>query len=1133
MKIYRIILVGLFTIITIGAFSQVNVIWSNPVGVTVNGNSITKTSSSGWNARAYSANVLPAATDGWTQFTATQSGIKLAFGLTEMVFDNGYTTMHYALVLQSNKIYIYIYGNLFGTFGKYNTGDVFKIQRTGNVVVFSKNNIALAQVNATTNVPLVVDGSIFTNGATISNAVASFIQPLTITSSAINNVHCSGANLGSIFLTVAGGVPPYTYSWNNGGANSLITNILSGTYSVTITDASSKNVSQSYFVGNCVEWADPSGVALQGNTIIDNSPNGWGNAGANSYNILNANQNGWIQMPVTSLTTETSFGLTAIYSAPDYRTFSFSFLIKKKSLYVYERGITKAFLGHVKINDVLMIQRNGSTINYLKNGVIIYQSNPPSTNPILAADFTTDLVGSASLFTNGAIMSNVTCSFSNRIKVDASIVNEASPSSLGSVALAISEGFAPYQVIWNGLVLPSRAKFKRFIDSTAQVNGMAVDSNIYHAMDSMRLVQSSSNLVSGKYSASVIDSINDTISINTDILPATSWFNESGVAITSPQIPRYVCRIRSDSASSLLEGLPNLSQPVITFDGQADSGTITKTSGDGWNKGMVNSINIFPANQYASISFVVPNITTILAAGIKPDSLPNQNGYVDIQYGYYFNKGYLSLIVNGTLLSMGTYNAGNRFTLENTYDSANHLERILYKQNGHLLEIAYVTINTRTGGGTAGNALLVPAGINNTTVNVAVKYLFKAALYSSSSSLLSTTFTGGYPTLSPAYVTVTPASCGFPNTGAISVLLYVNPYFTITVQWTNLATSQTYNTLNLSNLSAGAYSLVVTYRHGFTTIPVSYGTYYVGYKIYWGYLNNAVTLPPTNSNSITEQPFPSIGSGGNSSNVTTGTSPGQWIQFQASPTQNANDALGFSTTLSNNNFNLGNINYGIWTTPMYSVGPPLYTPHVGSTLAFNIANKTVVSVFSIVPAFLVAIVTYKVQNNYLIGGVDYYATVGNIPVGSAHFSYTSICPGPNCPTNATNIAKAAIFNAYTPPFLSNPILANAQCSFVCGDTDVRYSTLTKNLDGSYYLSPYGRLSFRYDEEYVNNGNGLPYKIFDLNHNVLYSGTIPSDNYKDNYYSLDLTSLSSLIYNGYFILQVTNKKGEVTELRFKN
>ncbi len=62
--------------------------------------------------------------------------------------------------------------------------------------------------------------------------------PLTATTTAVDNV-CSGGNAGSATVNASGGTPPYRYQWNDSRSqtNATATQLASGNYQVTVTDA--------------------------------------------------------------------------------------------------------------------------------------------------------------------------------------------------------------------------------------------------------------------------------------------------------------------------------------------------------------------------------------------------------------------------------------------------------------------------------------------------------------------------------------------------------------------------------------------------------------------------------------------------------------------------------------------------------------------------------------------------------------------------------------------------------------------------------------------------------------------------------------------------------------------------------
>lgn len=76
------------------------------------------------------------------------------------------------------------------------------------------------------------NGCIETVGATVTEPTA-----ITLTTT-ITDVDCNGNSTGAIDLSVSGGTPGYTYLWSNGMATEDISGLATGTFSVTVLDAS-------------------------------------------------------------------------------------------------------------------------------------------------------------------------------------------------------------------------------------------------------------------------------------------------------------------------------------------------------------------------------------------------------------------------------------------------------------------------------------------------------------------------------------------------------------------------------------------------------------------------------------------------------------------------------------------------------------------------------------------------------------------------------------------------------------------------------------------------------------------------------------------------------------------------------
>ena len=64
----------------------------------------------------------------------------------------------------------------------------------------------------------------------------------------IVNVSAHGLSDGKINITITGGVPPYTFLWSNGETSKNITELVAGSYTITVTDAVGKIISDSIHI---------------------------------------------------------------------------------------------------------------------------------------------------------------------------------------------------------------------------------------------------------------------------------------------------------------------------------------------------------------------------------------------------------------------------------------------------------------------------------------------------------------------------------------------------------------------------------------------------------------------------------------------------------------------------------------------------------------------------------------------------------------------------------------------------------------------------------------------------------------------------------------------------------------------
>jgi hypothetical protein len=143
--------------------------WTRGLGVRISGNSLTKTSSTGWNAGASSTEAIRSG-DGYAEFTATETFTDRMFGLSN-VTHHAFGEIDYAINLKAGGGVAAYQSGAGAVVETYTTGDKFRISLNGGVVQFLKNGRVFYTSLVPPRYPLWVDTSLYNPGATIANAV--------------------------------------------------------------------------------------------------------------------------------------------------------------------------------------------------------------------------------------------------------------------------------------------------------------------------------------------------------------------------------------------------------------------------------------------------------------------------------------------------------------------------------------------------------------------------------------------------------------------------------------------------------------------------------------------------------------------------------------------------------------------------------------------------------------------------------------------------------------------------------------------------------------------------------------------------------------------------------------------------
>lgn len=154
-----------------------DIVWRDLTGISVNGNTITKTASNGWGSGgAASVNELAASTDGWIEFIYDQSTCEVAFGFSDANPDAAANSIDYGVIVNGTQHQIVQNGTVAATYTSAQ-GDVLRIERIGTTMKFYRNSNLEHTLTGVSTGLLIADAAINGTGCKIYNGRCSFWIP--------------------------------------------------------------------------------------------------------------------------------------------------------------------------------------------------------------------------------------------------------------------------------------------------------------------------------------------------------------------------------------------------------------------------------------------------------------------------------------------------------------------------------------------------------------------------------------------------------------------------------------------------------------------------------------------------------------------------------------------------------------------------------------------------------------------------------------------------------------------------------------------------------------------------------------------------------------------------------------------
>ncbi len=134
-----------------------------------------------------------------------------------------------------------------------------------------------------------------------------------------------------------------------------------------------------------LHWKDLVRVTPIGSNLVASAfGGGWGYYGAASVESIPANTDGWMEVTASETTTGKMIGFSSVNTDAGYTSINYAIFLNSTFFGIYENGTDRGFLTPMQTGDLLRIERVGTAIRYLVNGMLAYTSPVASTSSLLA-----------------------------------------------------------------------------------------------------------------------------------------------------------------------------------------------------------------------------------------------------------------------------------------------------------------------------------------------------------------------------------------------------------------------------------------------------------------------------------------------------------------------------------------------------------------------------------------------------------------------------------------------------------------------------------------------------------------------------------------------------------------------------